>query len=56
MTKALSLKLMSSGRTPADDKAIYVTTDGGLLRPHKGGVQEAKLLRLEVGEQGVLLA
>ncbi len=40
------------GRTPADDTAIYVTTDGGLLVPHEGGVQEAKLLRLEVGEKG----
>jgi sugar lactone lactonase YvrE len=45
----------SFGRTPADDMAIYVTTDGGLLIPHEGGVQEAKLLRLEVGEQGVPL-
>jgi sugar lactone lactonase YvrE len=43
------------GRTPTDDTAIYVTTDGGLLIPHEGGVQEAKLLRLEVGEQGVQL-
>lgn len=38
------------GRTPADATALYVTTTGGLLAPHNGVVQEAKLLRLEVGE------
>jgi sugar lactone lactonase YvrE len=38
------------GRTPADATALYVTTTGGLLAPHDGVVQEAKLLRLEVGE------
>lgn len=32
--------------------ALYVTTNGGLWTPHKGEVQDAKLLRLEVGETG----
>jgi sugar lactone lactonase YvrE len=40
------------GRAPGDEKAIYVTTDGGFLITHEGGIQDAKLVRLEVGEQG----
>jgi hypothetical protein len=31
---------------------LYVTTDGGLVAPYEGAIQEAKLLRLEVGEAG----
>ena len=30
----------------------YVTTDGGMVAPYEGAVQETKLLRLEVGEVG----
>ncbi len=40
------------GRAPGDQNALYVTTDGGLVAPYEGAVQEAKLLRLEVGEVG----
>jgi sugar lactone lactonase YvrE len=40
------------GRAPGDERAIYVTTDGGFLIPHAGGIQDAKLVRLEVGEPG----
>src|SRR5882672_6405494 len=40
------------GRAPGDEKALYVTTDGGFLIPHEGGIQDAKLVRLEVGESG----
>jgi sugar lactone lactonase YvrE len=40
------------GRGPGDANALYVTTDGGLVAPYQGAVQEAKLLRLEVGEAG----
>jgi sugar lactone lactonase YvrE len=40
------------GRAPGDQKAIYVTTDGGFLIPHEGGIQDAKLVRIEVGESG----
>jgi sugar lactone lactonase YvrE len=40
------------GRAPTDTHALYVTTNGGLLYPYEGGVQDAKLLRLEVGEGG----
>jgi sugar lactone lactonase YvrE len=36
----------------ADANALYVTTNGGLTAPYQGVVQEAKLLRLEVGEAG----
>jgi hypothetical protein len=40
------------GRAPGDEKAIYVTTDGGFLIPHEAGIQDAKLVRIEVGESG----
>jgi sugar lactone lactonase YvrE len=40
------------GRAAGDENALYVTTDGGLVAPYEGAVQEAKLLRLEVGEAG----
>jgi hypothetical protein len=40
------------GKAPGDEKALYVTTDGGFLVPHESGVQDAKLARMEVGESG----
>jgi sugar lactone lactonase YvrE len=40
------------GRGPGDSGALYVTTNGGLWLPWRGVPQEAKLLRLEVGEAG----
>jgi hypothetical protein len=40
------------GRAPGDEKALYVTTDGGFLIPHDSGIQDAKLVRMEVGESG----
>jgi sugar lactone lactonase YvrE len=40
------------GRAAGDEKALYVTTSGGLWTPYRGQVQEAKLVRLEVGEAG----
>jgi hypothetical protein len=40
------------GRAPGDEGALYVSTNGGLWAPYDGQVQEAKLLRLEVGERG----
>ena len=40
------------GRAPGDEKALYVTTDGGFLIPHESGIQDAKLIRMEVGESG----
>jgi sugar lactone lactonase YvrE len=40
------------GTAPGDEKALYVTTDGGFLIPHESGIQDAKLVRLEVGETG----
>jgi sugar lactone lactonase YvrE len=40
------------GRATGDEMALYVTTSGGLLAPFHGEVEEAKLLRLEVGEPG----
>ena len=38
------------GRARGDEAALYVTTNGGLWAPYRGAVQEAKLLRLDVGE------
>jgi hypothetical protein len=38
------------GRAPGDEQALYVTTDGGFLIPHESGIQDAKLIRMEVGE------
>jgi sugar lactone lactonase YvrE len=40
------------GRAPGDENALYVTTDGGFLIPHESGIQDAKLVRMEVGESG----
>ena len=40
------------GRAAGDRQALYVTTNGGLSLPYEGELQEAKLLRLEVGEDG----
>jgi sugar lactone lactonase YvrE len=40
------------GRAAGDEAALYVTTNGGMWAPYQDEVQEAKLLRLEVGERG----
>jgi len=40
------------GRAPSDEKVLYVTTDGGFLIPHESGIEDAKLVRMEVGESG----
>jgi hypothetical protein len=40
------------GRALGDESVLYVTTDGGFLIPHESGIQDAKLVRLEVGESG----
>jgi hypothetical protein len=40
------------GRTTQDSTALYVTTCGGIYAPYRGVLQEAKLLRLQVGEHG----
>jgi len=40
------------GRGTEDSNALYATTTGGMRYPYRGVVQEAKLLRLSVGEQG----
>ena len=43
------------GRGSEDSKSLYVTTTGGLRYPYRGAVQDAKLLRLDVGERGLPL-
>ena len=40
------------GKAPGDEHALYVSTDGGFIVPHENVVQDAKLVRLEVGEAG----
>lgn len=46
---------ISFGRSPADKRSMYVTTTGGILAPVDGRVQEAKLVRLDVGIEGAPL-
>ena len=43
------------GSAPGDERALYVSTDGGFIVPHEDAVQDAKLVRLEVGEPGYSL-
>jgi hypothetical protein len=38
------------GRAPDDKHALYVTTNGGFIVPFEGRIEDAKLLRLDVGE------
>ncbi len=40
------------GRQANDRQSLYVTTTGGLRYPYRGEVEDAKLLRLNVGEGG----
>ncbi len=40
------------GRQAADRKSLYVTTTGGLRYPYREEIQDAKLLRLNIGEPG----
>lgn len=40
------------GTAPGDEHVLYVSTDGGFIVPHEGAIQDAKLVRLEVGEGG----
>jgi hypothetical protein len=42
-------------RARGDTTTLYVITDGGLVAPYQGTVQDAKLIRLEVGEPGLPL-
>ncbi len=43
------------GCGPEDCQALYVTTTGGLRYPYRDAIQDAKLLRLNVGENGQTL-
>ena len=40
---------------PGDENALYVCTDGGFTVPHERGVEDAKLVRFELGECGYRL-
>src|ERR1700693_1618265 len=37
---------------PAPPMGLAFDTDGGFLIPHESGIQDAKLVRMEVGESG----
>jgi hypothetical protein len=43
------------GTAPGDERALYVSTNGGFFAPYEGAFQDAKLVRLEVGESGYRL-
>lgn len=43
------------GRAPGEETALYVSADGGFTVPHGSGLQDAKLVRLEIGESGYRL-
>ena len=48
----------NTGQILAVDRDVtvpYVTTSGWFWTPYKGKIQEAKLLRLEVGKTGELI-
>ncbi len=49
---AVGSTAVAFGRGAGDAGAIYVTTNGGLWSPYRGAMQDAKLLRIEVGEAG----
>jgi hypothetical protein len=49
-TSSLVVHAPNAGRVPYDKNALYVTTNDGLIVPFTGSVQDAKLLRLDVGE------
>jgi hypothetical protein len=40
------------GRKPGDETGLYVVADGGLLNPASGGLQPARVVRLETGKRG----
>jgi sugar lactone lactonase YvrE len=40
---------------PGDETGLYVITDGGLFNPMSGGLQNARLVRLEAGIAGITL-
>jgi sugar lactone lactonase YvrE len=40
------------GKASDDENALYVSTDGGFIVPHDGGVQDGKLVRLELNDSG----
>jgi len=44
------------GRQGSERSALYVTTTGGLVTPPGGMLQGAKLIRLQVGEEGYPLS
>jgi hypothetical protein len=43
------------GTAPGDETALYVCADGGFTVPREDGIQDAKLVRLQVGESGYRL-
>ncbi len=46
---------LAFGRTEDDRTSIYVTTNGGMSLPPRTGVQPAKVVRLEIGVEGLAM-
>jgi putative intracellular protease/amidase/sugar lactone lactonase YvrE len=46
---------LAFGRTERDRTSVYVTTNGGMSLPLPTGVEPAKVARLEVGTEGLVL-
>ncbi len=46
---------LAFGRTASDHTAIYVTTNGGMSLPLPTGLESAKVIRLEVGIEGLVI-
>jgi sugar lactone lactonase YvrE len=44
---------LAFGRTEADRTSLYVTTNGGMSLPLPTGVESGKIVRLEVGIEGL---
>lgn len=44
---------LAFGRTKPDARSVYVVTNGGMSLPPPGGVQTAKVVRLDVGVNGL---
>jgi putative intracellular protease/amidase/sugar lactone lactonase YvrE len=46
---------LAFGRTSGDRTSVYVTTNGGMSLPPATGVEPAKVVRLDVGLEGLIL-
>jgi hypothetical protein len=45
---------LAFGRSAGDNTSLYVTTNGGMSLPLPTGLEAAKVVRLEVGVEGLI--